>query len=298
MTSKHEGYVEIRVRMPFNFHALLGYLKARAMVGVEQVALNRYQRAVRVEGELGILSIDFSRADRGVLLVKPATSQSHASVALAAGVTSPSVDVTPIEEHLALDLRLQGVVEMQAGLRVPGTTDPFELAVRAILGQQVSVARAAALAAALAARFGYQLPLPSGSITTAFPDAATLAGAPIEDLGVPRTRADAIRCLSKLVAQDQLLLGPGLNSDERQATVDALLRIRGIGPWTASYVALRALGDGDALAVGDLGLRQAMGTENGPASVFELNAMAESWRPWRGYAAAHIWTTLLSRIPA
>jgi AraC family transcriptional regulator of adaptative response / DNA-3-methyladenine glycosylase II len=205
-------------------------------------------------------------------------------------MVAADTDVVPIESVLASDGRLKPIVSAQRGLRVAGTVDTFELTVRAILGQQVSVAGARTLAARLAARYGMPLPSPRGSLRTSFPPPDLLVEAEIERLGVTRSRAEAIRRVAGLVTSGELQLTRG---KRLSATYEQLLAVKGIGPWTASYVALRALGDPDALVAGDLGVRQVLGNHAAPLSVAAVTRMAESWRPFRGYATVHLWATLL-----
>ena len=172
------------------------------------------------------------------------------------------------------------------GTRLPGTTDGFELVVRAIVGQQVSVAGARTTLARIAARFGEPLAAPAGSIVRLFPTPERLAEADPGSLGMPSARAGAIAALARAVAAGELDL---TGSAELEATIGALRSIRGIGEWTAAYIAMRALRDPDAFPLGDLGIRHgfgALGLATDPAAMRER---AERWRPWRAYAAMHLW---------
>ena len=175
------------------------------------------------------------------------------------------------------------------GRRVPGAVDGFELAVRAVLGQQISVAGARTLAGRLVAAVGPPLAEREGGLTHAFPDADAVAGVPDEALAMPQRRCATLRSLAAAVAGGQLDLDPGA---DRAATEAALLAQAGIGPWTASYVAMRALGDPDAFLPADLGVRHALeglGVSGDPASAA---AASQEWRPWRSYAVMHLWSTL------
>lgn len=292
MTAASSIEQPVSVRLPFNAKALLAYLRIRAMPGVEEVDDGTYRRTFAWHGQVGVLSLNLSHAhDDGVLVVGcDIAAASDWARSHAKALVDATADVTPIELHLARDRRLRRIVLVQRGLRIPGTTDPFELAVRAILGQQISVAGARALAARVAARFGRPLARPTTTLKTSFPTPQALRMGAIEELGVPRSRARAIRRISELVVTGDLALRRGVSP---QAVVHQLLEVPGVGPWTASYIALRALGDGDALAVGDLGLRQVLGTKERPMTQKEMARAAEPWRPWRGYAAVHLWTTLL-----
>jgi AraC family transcriptional regulator of adaptative response / DNA-3-methyladenine glycosylase II len=171
---------------------------------------------------------------------------------------------------------------------VPGAWDGFELAVRAILGQQVSVLAATTLAGRLAARFGHPLERPSGSLTHLFPSAEALSRGNLQVIGITKARAETIRGLASAVARGRLRLDSSLGLDD---AVQRLSALPGIGEWTAQYVALRAFGEPDAFPAGDLGLRRALADDAGMPSTPLLSRMAESWRPWRGYAAVHLWTS-------
>jgi AraC family transcriptional regulator of adaptative response / DNA-3-methyladenine glycosylase II len=175
-------------------------------------------------------------------------------------------------------------VRQRPGLRIPGAWDGFELAVRAILGQQVSVRGATTLAGRLAAKFGAPLAETSeAGLTHLFPSAAVLATADVASIGLPRARAEAIRALARAVADGELAIDAGLELD---ALIEKLCEIPGIGPWTAHYVAMRACGETDAFPAGDLVLRRAYG---GARSEAALLAASEAWRPWRAYAALQLW---------
>ena len=191
-------------------------------------------------------------------------------------------DPATIERDLARDPRLARLIRRRRGIRVPGAFDGFELAVRAILGQQVSVAGATTLAGRLVRAFGREASEARGTLTHLFPEPAVLAEADVASIGMPGSRGRAINALAAAVAKGELRLEPGSSPDEVKAKLVAL---PGIGPWTAEYVAMRALGEPDAMPHGDLGLRRALGS----VTMAELDAMAEAWRPWRAYATILLW---------
>jgi AraC family transcriptional regulator of adaptative response / DNA-3-methyladenine glycosylase II len=191
-------------------------------------------------------------------------------------------DPQPADAHLARDPFLRPFVRARRGMRVPGSFDPLELAVRAILGQQVTVAAATRLAGRIVDAYGARVPgLDALGLTHCFPDAATLADAPLESVGLTRARAAAVRAFA--VAAADVPLDGTLALD---ATVRALRSHPGIGDWTAQYIAMRAGGERDAFPARDLGLRRALGA----ADDREVAARSEAWRPWRAYAAMHLWT--------
>lgn len=204
------------------------------------------------------------------------------------------LDPDAVGAHLAHDSALRGSVRARPGLRVPGAWDAFELAVRAILGQQVSVAGATTLTGRVVRRFGAPLdpsvvPLDwRGELTHAFPRPDVLADARVEPLGIPAARANAIRALAADVASGQLVFGALVGLEQ---AVARLVELPGIGLWTAHYIAMRALREPDAFPSSDLVLRRAVGRGHAvsPAS---LEERAESWRPWRAYAAMHLWANV------
>jgi len=172
---------------------------------------------------------------------------------------------------------------------VPGAVDGFELAVRAILGQQVSVAGARTLAGRLVAALGEPLPAPRGALTHTFPTPDRVAEADLSGLGLTGGRIVALQSLARAVATGSLTLDRGA---DWEGTVARLRELPGIGPWTASYIAMRALGDPDACPVADLGLRRALERRGFAADPKAVAARAEAWRPWRAYATHHLWASL------
>jgi AraC family transcriptional regulator of adaptative response / DNA-3-methyladenine glycosylase II len=178
---------------------------------------------------------------------------------------------------------------MRPGLRIPGAVGGFELAVRAILGQQVSVAGARTLAGRLVKACGEPVSNPLGTLTHYFPTPQQLMHANVQGLGITQARVSTLQALARAVVEDGLVLDRDTN---REQTMEQLLKLPGVGPWTASYIAMRALGDPDALPVSDLGLRRAfeqLGLASDPRNIA---IHAEAWRPWRAYATHHLWASL------
>jgi AraC family transcriptional regulator, regulatory protein of adaptative response / DNA-3-methyladenine glycosylase II len=251
---------------------VLRFLAARAIPGLEEVAGAVYRRSLQVGDRATVVEIG---AD-GIRAARPE------AVARCRRLLDLDADTARIDAHLERDPLLAPLVRRRPGLRVPRATDGFELAVRAILGQQVTLAAARRTGARLVALCGRPLAEPVGAVTHLFPTAAALADADSLALGVPRRRAAAIRAL----ARADLDLGPDA---DRDAATRALLALPGVGPWTASYVAMRALGDSDAFPPGDAAVRRALerlGQDGRPAAAQRL---AERWRPWRSYALMHLW---------
>jgi AraC family transcriptional regulator of adaptative response / DNA-3-methyladenine glycosylase II len=188
-----------------------------------------------------------------------------------------------VDEDLGADPVLAPLVAARPGLRVPGAAAAHEIVARAVLNQQVSVAGAITLAGRLTARYGRPLEHPDGALTHAFPTAAVLAEADDADLAMPARRRDTLRSAMRLIAVGDLDLSPGA---DRTAARRALVALPGIGPWTAEYVAMRALADPDAWPGTDLGINHALARLGADPSA------AERWRPWRSYATFHLWSSL------
>jgi AraC family transcriptional regulator of adaptative response / DNA-3-methyladenine glycosylase II len=277
-----EEMIELRLgyRPPFDFAALLAFLSVRAVPGVESVEGGEYRREVALGGRRGTLIV---RDDptRHALVCRVSPSLAPSLMEIAARVRALfDLDARPtvVAAHLARDPRLARLVKARPGLRVPGAFDGFEVAIRAILGQQISVRGATTLAGRLAERFGAPFTAP------------TLAAAPlaaVRAIGLPAARAQTIVSLSRAVADGTIDLSPGAGSDPA-STIAALERISGIGPWTAQYLAMLALRWPDAFPAGDLGVRKALGVERAR----DAETRAAAWRPWRAYAVIHLWTEL------
>jgi len=282
--------LELRLpaRPPFDAGPLLRFFAARVLPGVEEVADGVYRRSVRLGDESGVVEIRAVPGETGVRVRWPASS-SRSLLTLASRASrlfDLAADVATIRAHLRRDPALAAAIP-PAGIRVPGAWDPFELGVRALLGQQISVAAARTLAARLVSRCGTPLPgRPRGTITRLFPTPAAVAGADLSRIGLTRSRTTALRGFATAVASGELDLTIAASLDEQVARLTAL---PGIGEWTAHYVAMRALGDPDAFPAGDLGLRRALGRGGQLATPGEVAKRAERWRPWRAYAVIALW---------
>jgi AraC family transcriptional regulator of adaptative response / DNA-3-methyladenine glycosylase II len=282
--------LRLDARAPYDAARLVGFLAGRAIPGVEHVEDGVYRRVVHVGGATGTIAVRANPARAGIVL-----SLSPALVPVAMPVVARvrrlfDLDARPdvIASVLGRDRALAPLVRARPGLRVPGALEAFEAAVRALLGQQVSVAAASTLAGRFAARFGTALTdaAVDAPVRVRFPTAAEVARASVDAIaavGLPRTRAEAIRTLAAAIASGQLDLDTPRDLDRAIADLVAL---PGVGPWTAHYLAMRALHLPDAFPAGDLVLRRAVGID-GTAAV---TARAEAWRPFRAYAALHLWT--------
>jgi AraC family transcriptional regulator of adaptative response / DNA-3-methyladenine glycosylase II len=269
---------------PFAVDTLLSFLGARALPGVEKVDDGTYRRSVRLlDGGAAVIGLTPDIVAGHVTLSGP---EDDALVQSARRAFDLDADPLAIDAKLAEDPKLAPLVTRIPGMRVPGTFDPFELVVRAIFGQQVSVAGARTSLGRFAARFGTPLDPPSGGISHLFPSAEQVAEIRPDAFEMPRGRAKAIHRVAELVARGTLDLSGDAPVGE---TLHILGDVRGIGPWTLAYVAMRVLREPDAFMAGDLGVRkgfEALGLRVIPRELLER---AERWRPWRAYAVMHLW---------
>lgn len=271
-------------RPPLEWDALLDFLAGRASCGVETADAGRYLRTVRVGERQGWLAVSLA-AGRSALRVELSAALVPALLPTLARVKrlfDLSAEPRQIAAHLG------PLAAAHPGLRVPGAFDGFEMATRAILGQQVSVKAASTLAGRFAAAFGAPVATPFPRLTHLSPTAERVAGADPADLvalGILAGRAHSIVVLARVVAEGGISLEPGGDVEE---TLTRLRKLPGIGEWTAQYIAMRALAWPDAFPHTDLGLYKALG-ETRPKRVLEA---AEAWRPWRSYAAMHLWKSL------
>ncbi len=285
--------LQLAYRPPLAWREMLAYFGARAIPGVEVVADGCYLRTTEIGAKAAWLRVS-QAAEHDALMVEFAPEMaSHLYPALHRLRAVFDLDANParIAEHLSVEKSLRSLVAKTPGLRVPGAWDAFEIALRAVLGQQISVAAATTLSGRLVARFGTPFITPWPRLTHTFPRASTLADAAVADiaaLGLPRKRAETIREVARAAAAGVFVFAPGTTAGQAVAQLKAL---RGIGEWTAQYLAMRLLRSPDAFPAGDLGLRKAAG-RGMPLTEAALLRRAESWRPWRAYAAAHLWHSL------
>jgi AraC family transcriptional regulator, regulatory protein of adaptative response / DNA-3-methyladenine glycosylase II len=276
--------VRLVVRSPFEGAALLAHFAARAVPGVEAVADGEYRRSVRLEGGPAVLGLAVDPG--GGVRMRVWGADSGGAASLARRLFDLDADPAAVAGALGADPLIGRLVRAAPGRRVPGAVDGAELAVRAVLGQQVSVPGAATVAGRLAAAYGSRLPTPVGNVTRLFPTAEALAAVDPAELPMPRARARALTGLCAALAAGEVDLRPGADPDVAEA---ALLSLPGIGPWTASYVRLRALGDRDAFPASDLGIRRGLEALGADGSARAALARADAWRPLRAYAAQHLW---------
>jgi AraC family transcriptional regulator, regulatory protein of adaptative response / DNA-3-methyladenine glycosylase II len=291
--------VKLGYRPPYDWHAILAFLRARAIPGIELVSSNRYARTIAI-GDA-----------RGVLVVEPAEKNClRATVRLANLKALPTIiarvrrvfdlaaDPVAIGAHLSQDSALAPHVAARPGLRVPGAWDGFELAVRAILGQQITVSAATLLAGKLVAAYGEKLVDPAAfdqGLTHVFPTPQQLTAVDLAAIGMPNARRLALSSLAAAVVADPLIFGARRSLEEAIAQLRSL---PGIGEWTAQYIAMRELREPDAFPAADIGLLRAMrDARDVRPSPAALLGHAERWRPWRAYAALHLWASEPHKSP-
>ncbi len=293
ISAQDGGGLSLRLayRPPYDWDAIIGFLRLRAIPGVESVEAGCYARSIAIGQDRGVLMVRPAAGNRlAVDIYFPRLSALPTIIARVRRLFDLAADPVAIGAQLGRDAALAPLLAARPGLRVPGAWDGFELAIRAILGQQISVAAATALAGKIAAAHGEVLPAEmqglAAGVTHVFPQPAALAGA--ELAGMPRKRAAALSSLAAAVLADPLVLSARRSLDTAIAQLKAL---PGIGEWTAQYIAMRELREPDAFPHGDIGLMRALADADGRRpSAGELLARAEAWRPWRAYAALHLWT--------
>jgi AraC family transcriptional regulator of adaptative response / DNA-3-methyladenine glycosylase II len=301
--------VRLAYRPPIDLDRMFSFLAARCIPGVESVADGTYRRTVSLPHGAGIIAL---RPAGTAGLASTAAGHVECELALAdlrdltaavqrcRRLLDLDADPSPIAASLGVDPVLGPLVARCPGRRVPGHVDGDELAIRAVLGQQVSVAAARRLAARLTVAYGKPLEQPDGELTHCFPTADALASADPGALPMPRSRASALTGLAAALASGDLPLDPGADRERAGAR---LLELPGIGPWTASYIRMRALSDPDAFLPSDVGVLDALGRLGrlgtlgaGPAdraaAAKAAAALAEGWSPWRSYAVQHLWAFL------
>lgn len=274
----------LRFRPPYDWEGMLAFLAPRATPGVEAVEDGVYRRSISFQGAAGYFEVSCdSEAD--TLIVRVRFGDPRALFFIIERVRAMfdlNADWTAITRVLRADPLLAESLRSSPGLRVPGCWNGFELGVRAILGQQITVKGATRLAGALVSKFGQRFSASNG-LTHLFPQPSMLAEADVASIGMPKARARTIQLFAKAVRDGQINFEGIVDAS---TFVSRLCSIPGIGKWTAQYIAMRTLGEPDAFPSGDLGLLRSLSLEN-PR---ELEERAEAWRPWRAYAAMYLWS--------
>jgi AraC family transcriptional regulator of adaptative response / DNA-3-methyladenine glycosylase II len=271
---------------PLEWDTMLEYFATRAIPGVEHVADNTYRRTIVVDGDPGVLELSFGGTDHLLLRAHlPHWEGLIHVVERARRIFSLDAPVSEASRHLSRDPVVGTLVATRPGVRVPGTWDPFETGVRAIIGQHVTVAGATTLVGRLVERLGEPVAgLQALGLSHTFPSSHVLADSELSGLGLTNARADAVRNFAQAVEQGDVRLDGSVTLDELIASITS---IRGLGPWTANYLALR-LGERDAFPHNDLGLRRSL-CNLASAQSATTEELADSWSPWRATAAIQLW---------
>jgi AraC family transcriptional regulator of adaptative response / DNA-3-methyladenine glycosylase II len=273
----------LRFRPPYDWNGILAFLAPRATPGVEAVVDGTYRRTISLNGSDGCFEVSLDE-DGNVLVVRLQFGDPRSFFFITERIRTMfdlNADWSAIVQCLRTDPVLAPQVDCGPGLRVPGCWNGFELATRAILGQQITVKGATVLAGRMVSSFGKRFTAANG-LTHLFPTPEVLADAKLTRIGLTGARAETIRALARAVCDGRISLESVVDSD---ALLNRLCEIPGIGKWTAQYVAMRALGEPDAFPSGDLGLLRGMAL----GSARELERHADAWRPWRAYAAMYLW---------
>jgi AraC family transcriptional regulator of adaptative response / DNA-3-methyladenine glycosylase II len=282
------GSITLRLpyRAPLDATRLLDFLGARAVPGIEERDEYTYRRTLRLPHSPGIVELTPGPSHISCRLWLGDVRDLTAAVHRCRRLLDLDADPVAIDSVLSEDSLLRPLISRTPGLRVPGTVDGTELALRAVVGQQISVKGARTIAARLVTEFGKPLTVPMDGLTHVFPEAEVVADADLSKIGIPLARQATLKALASALAAGDLIIDPGADRDDTRVK---LLELPGVGPWTASYIAVRALGEPDAFMATDLGVRRALerlGARKDPV------ALSERWKPWRAYAQQHLWTSL------
>ena len=284
--------LRLAYRPPYDWAAIRDFLGLRAIPGVERVEWDSYARSVSVGGKQGWIEVrPVPKVDALELTVHGLGAESlFGVVSRVRQMFDLTADPAEVRGVLRKDPLLAPLLKRRPGLRVPGAWDGFEIAVRAVLGQQVSVAAARTFATRIVATHGVPLWSPRETVTHLFPSPETMARANLSRIGLTGTRAKTLNALAAAVQSGKV------DFADAEGLRAALLDVPGIGPWTAEYVAMRGLSDPDAFPAGDLVL-QRMAGEGSRLTERQLLARAEQWRPWRAYAVLHLWRAASDAAP-
>ena len=279
-------------REPYDFAALLNFFSRRAIPGIEIVDAQSYMRRFAMGKTVGMLRVTQMPNEPALALSVQFedTAQLQAICARVRRMFDLDADIAAINTQLRSDARLRACVRRNPGQRLPGGWDGFEIAVRAVLGQQISVAAARTFAVRMVERFGTAVnSKKNGETAHLFPTAQVIADADLTTIGLPRARANALNAIARALCDGIVSFSP---EQSLAQFVARWVELPGIGDWTAHYIAMRALSHPDAFPAADLVLRKAVTPDGTLAPLKDLRAMAENWRPWRAYAVMHLWRSM------
>src|SRR2546427_6037278 len=286
-----EGALPLRLpyRPPLDWRALSSWLRTRAVPGVAEANGQAYRRTLRLPRGAAIVSLEPVDGHIRCTLKLESMADLTSAVRQCRRLLDLDADPLSVVEVLSKDRRLSSTVKKRPGLRAPGAVDGTELAIQAVLGQQVSLAAARTLGSRLVTANGDVIKIADPTLTHLFPTAEAIAEADLARLGVPATRRATLRGLARAVVGGSLALDPGA---DRTETYQQLLRLPGVGEWTAGYIVMRALGDPDTFLASDLGIKKAGARLGIGSNSRAISEHAAAWRPWRSYATHQLWATL------
>ena len=286
-----DGVLTLRLpyRPPLDWQALAGWLRTRALPGVAEVNGRVYRRTLRLPRGAGVVALEPADTHIQCTLRLESMADLTSAVRQCRRLLDLDADPLSVVEVLSKDRRLSSIVKKRPGLRAPGAVDGTELAIQAVLGQQVSLAAARTLSSRLVTAHGDVIKIADPTLTHLFPHAASIADADLARLGVPATRRATLRAVARAVAGGTLALDPGA---DRTETYQQLVQLPGIGEWTAGYIVMRALGDPDTFLPSDLGIKKAVARLGIGSNARAISDHAVAWRPWRSYATHQLWATL------
>ena len=288
-TSKHD-ILHLSFHPPFNFKQVAGFLKRRAIPGVEFVSDDIYSRSIEIDNLTGCITVSPENKKNTLSLevVFPNIKKLVYIAETVKNIFDLKAPAKKIDDFLRQDKFLGNLVKQNPGIRVPGSFNSYELCIRAIVGQQVSVKGATTIIGRIASRYGKKLNTPNKfGLKNVFPGPEILAVSNFKGIGLTKSRISTIKLLSKAVLEDKIIFNP--HSDPADLK-NALLQIRGIGEWTASYIIMRTIKAPDAFPYSDLGLLKAVSSDGSPVPEKLLKNMAVRWKPWRAYAAMYLWS--------
>jgi len=286
-----DGVLTLRLpyRPPLDWQALAAWLRTRALPGVAEVNGRVYRRTLRLPRGAGVVALEPVDTHIQCTLRLESMADLTSAVRQCRRLLDLDADPLSVVEVLSKDRRLSSIVKKRPGLRAPGAVDGTELAIQAVLGQQVSLAAARTLSSRLVTAHGDVIKIADPTLTHLFPHAASIADADLARLGVPATRRATLRAVARAVADGTLALDPGA---DRTETYHQLVQLPGIGEWTAGYIVMRALGDPDTFLPSDLGIKKAVARLGIGSNARAISDHAVAWRPWRSYATHQLWATL------
>ncbi len=295
VSSDNQVTILLPYKAPFDWPLMLNFFRSRKMNNIEDIGSEHYFRTIELDDCRGWIKVTHHQSKNALNLTVKLTDYSylHQIIARVRRMFDLDADMQLIHQHLNKHPIMCAVIDSFPGLRLPGCWDIFEFSIRAILGQQISVKGATTLAQRIAEKYGEtikNIEQPQGINTTKyFPKVSALMNVDYQDIGLTRSRIATLQTWVSFFEQNQAIFNKGLTIEELEA---ALTQLKGIGPWTVNYIGMRGLSDPDAFPSADLGIIKALTVKDIKPKNKDILALAESWRPWRAYAAIYLWQSL------